>query len=50
MPTRDRILDLIALVLRLAAATTVFVLVGTGAFTAVTSVGMGLYATWRTRR
>ncbi|MFG2819564.1 hypothetical protein ACGFX4_09070 [Kitasatospora sp. NPDC048365] len=49
-PTGERVLDLVALLLLIALAATVFVLAGPGAFTAVTSAGMGLFATWRSRR
>ncbi|MEW1912351.1 hypothetical protein AB0442_28595 [Kitasatospora sp. NPDC085895] len=48
-PTGERVLDLMALLL-IARAAAVFVLAGPGAFTAVTSAGMGLFATWRSRR
>ncbi|MFD5083438.1 hypothetical protein ACFWOG_12465 [Kitasatospora sp. NPDC058406] len=49
-PTRERVLDLVALVLLIGLAAAVFILAGPGAVTAVTSVGMGLFATWRSRR
>lgn len=46
-PTGERVLDLVALLVLIALSAVVFALAGPGAFTAVTSVGMGLYATWR---
>ncbi|WP_143203519.1 hypothetical protein [Streptomyces sp. CB01580] len=46
---RERVLDLIALLILIALAALVFVVAGPAAFTAVTSVGVGLFATWRTR-
>ena len=46
-PTGERGLDLVALLVLIALSAVVFTLAGPGAFTAVTSVGMGLYATWR---
>ena len=49
-PTRERVLDLVALLVLIALAAAVFTLAGPGAFTAVTSVGMGLFATWRSHR
>ncbi|MGC9541744.1 hypothetical protein [Streptomyces sp. UG1] len=48
-PLSERVLDLIALLLLMALAALVFILAGPAAFTAVTSVGVGLFATWRTR-
>jgi len=47
VPTGQQILDLVALLVLISLSTVVFILAGPGAFTAVTSVGMGLYATWR---
>lgn len=44
---RGRVLDLIALVVLLAVAASVFTIAGPTAFTTVTSVGMVLYSTWR---
>ncbi|WP_111501252.1 hypothetical protein [Streptacidiphilus pinicola] len=49
-PTHERVLDLVALLVLIALAAAVFTLAGPGAFTAVTSVGMGLFATWRSHR
>jgi hypothetical protein len=46
-PTSERVLDLVALLVLIALSAAVFTLAGPGAFTAVTSVGMGLFATWR---
>ena len=46
---RERILDLVALLALLVLAAIVFILAGPSALTAITSVGMGLFATWRTR-
>lgn len=48
--TGERILDLVALLLLVALAAAVFVLAGSGAFTIVTSAGLGLFAAWRARR
>ncbi|KMS74371.1 hypothetical protein ACM01_13800 [Streptomyces viridochromogenes] len=48
-PTRDRVLDLAALLILITLATGVFMLAGPEAFTAVTSVGLGLFAAWRGR-
>lgn len=48
-PTRDRVLDLVALLILITLATAVFMLAGPEAFTAVTSVGLGLFAAWRGR-
>ena len=50
IPTGERVLDLVALLVLIALAALVFALAGPGAFTAVTSVGMGLFATWRSHR
>ncbi|MCC9312310.1 hypothetical protein LN042_35515 [Kitasatospora sp. RB6PN24] len=44
-----RLLDLIALVCLIAVATTVYVIAGTNACV-VTSVGLGLFATWKSNR
>jgi hypothetical protein len=49
-PTSERVLDLVALLVLIALSAAVFTLAGPGAFTAVTSVGMGLFATWRSQR
>jgi hypothetical protein len=46
---RERSLDLVALLVLLVLAAIVFTLAGPSAFTAVNSVGVGLFATWRTR-
>jgi hypothetical protein len=46
-PTSERVLDPVALLVLIALSAAVFTLAGPGAFTAVTSVGMGLFATWR---
>ncbi len=46
---RDRVLDLVALMILITLATGVFMLAGPEAFTAVTSVGLGLFAAWRGR-
>jgi hypothetical protein len=43
----ERILDLVALLVLIALAAVVFTVAGPAAFTAVTSVGVGLFATWR---
>ncbi|MEU9962773.1 hypothetical protein [Streptomyces malaysiensis] len=48
-PTRDRVLDLVALLILITLVTGVFMLAGPEAFTAVTSVGLGLFAAWRGR-
>ncbi|GAA2996622.1 hypothetical protein GCM10010519_31980 [Streptomyces lactacystinicus] len=48
-PIRDRVLDLVALLLLITLAAAVFLIAGSEAFTAVTSVGLGLFATWRGR-
>ncbi|MHA7961895.1 hypothetical protein ACX9I7_29555 [Streptomyces sp. L500] len=40
-------LDLVALVVLIALAAVVFTVAGPTMFTAVTSVGLGLFATWR---
>jgi hypothetical protein len=48
--TSERVLDLVALLVLIALSAAVFTLAGPGAFTAVTSVGMGLFATWRSHR
>ncbi|MFF7635537.1 hypothetical protein ACFZB9_20625 [Kitasatospora sp. NPDC008050] len=48
-PIRDRVLDLVALLLLITLAAAVFLIAGSAAFTAVTSVGLGLFATWRGR-
>ncbi|GED85798.1 hypothetical protein ACIQMV_17090 [Streptomyces sp. NPDC091412] len=45
----ERVLDLIALLALTTLAALVFMVAGPAAFTAVTSVGVGLFATWRTR-
>ncbi|RKE02965.1 hypothetical protein [Streptomyces sp. TLI_171] len=42
----ERILELVALLLLIAIAAAAFALAGPAAFTAVTSAGMGLFATW----
>lgn len=46
----ERAFDFVALVSLLAAVTTVFLLAGSQAFAAVTSVGTGLFAAWRGHR
>lgn len=46
-PSSGHVLDLVALVVLIALAAIVFTVAGPAAFTAVTSVGMGLFATWR---
>jgi hypothetical protein len=46
-PSTGRVLDLIALVILITLSTLVFTVAGPAAFTAVTSVGIGLFATWR---
>ncbi|MFJ9693148.1 hypothetical protein ACWGKU_21915 [Kitasatospora sp. NPDC054768] len=48
-PIRDRVLDLVALLLLTTLAAAVFLIAGSEAFTAVTSVGLGLFASWRGR-
>ncbi|MEQ4610268.1 hypothetical protein ACWFQ7_11515 [Streptomyces bacillaris] len=48
-PTRDRVLDLLALLILITLAAGVFMVAGSEAFTAVTSVGLGLFAAWRGR-
>ncbi|MFC9861683.1 MULTISPECIES: hypothetical protein [unclassified Streptomyces] len=48
-PTHERVLDLAALLILITLATGVFMLAGSEAFTAVTSVGLGLFAAWRGR-
>jgi hypothetical protein len=45
-----RILDLVALLAVLSAATVIFVVAGPEAFAAVTTGGVGLFTTWRGRR
>lgn len=45
--TRERVLDLVALLALITLSAVVFSVAGPAAFTAVTSVGMGLFATWR---
>ncbi|WP_327170638.1 hypothetical protein OG912_32855 [Streptomyces sp. NBC_00464] len=47
---RDRTVDLIALLTLLMGSCAVFCIAGAEAFTVVTSVGMGLFSTWRARR
>ena len=47
LPIGERVLDLIARLLLIALSTVVFTVAGPAAFTAVTSVGLGLFATWR---
>ncbi|WP_406072085.1 hypothetical protein OG372_35955 [Streptomyces sp. NBC_01020] len=49
-PTGERVLDLMALLALISLSAAVFTLAGPGAFTAVTSVGMGLFATWCSHR
>ncbi|KJS58415.1 hypothetical protein [Streptomyces rubellomurinus] len=49
IPVQRRLLDLVALVCLLTIATTIYVIAGTNAGT-VTSVGLGLFATWRSNR
>ncbi|MFC9329514.1 hypothetical protein [Kitasatospora sp. NPDC057015] len=44
----ERVLELVALLVLLALATGLFVIGGTAALTAVTSVATGLFITWRT--
>ncbi|MGC5402121.1 hypothetical protein ACPXCP_41105 [Streptomyces sp. DT20] len=44
---RDRVLDLIALLGLISISAVVFIIAGPVAFTTVTSVGMGLFASWR---
>ncbi|MFF8611991.1 hypothetical protein [Streptomyces sp. NPDC015350] len=46
---RDRVLDLVALLVLITLSAGVFMLAGAEAFTAVTSVGLGLFAAWRGR-
>lgn len=46
---RERVLDLVALLVLITLAAFVFALAGPTAFTAVTGAGMGLFATWRGR-
>nr|WP_030882213.1 hypothetical protein [Streptomyces sp. NRRL B-24051] len=46
---RDRVLDLVALLVLITLSAGVFMLAGPEAFTAVTSVGLGLFAAWRGR-
>lgn len=48
-PSNGRVLDLVALVVLIALAAVVFTVAGPPPtmFTAVTSVGLGLFATWR---
>lgn len=48
-PLCERVLDLVALLVLIGLAAVVFTIAGSTAFTAVTSVGVGLFATWRTR-
>lgn len=48
-PIRDRVLDLVALLALVTLAAIVFMVAGAAAFTAVTGVGLGLFATWRGR-
>ncbi|GAA2635221.1 hypothetical protein GCM10010425_40940 [Streptomyces spororaveus] len=48
-PIHERMLDLAALLILITMATGVFMLAGPEAFTAVTSVGLGLFAAWRGR-
>ncbi|MFF8716361.1 hypothetical protein ACF07T_33730 [Streptomyces sp. NPDC015184] len=48
--TRERGLDLAALVVLIVLACTVFTVAGPEAFSAVTCVGVGLFSTWRARR
>lgn len=48
-PIHERVLDLAALLILITLATGVFMLAGPEAFTAVTSVGLGLFAAWRGR-
>lgn len=43
----DRVLDLIALMGLISISAVVFIIAGPVAFTTVTSVGMGLFASWR---
>ncbi len=43
----QQVLDLVALLVLIAMSAAVFALAGPGALTAVTSVGLGLFATWR---
>jgi hypothetical protein len=47
LPAKDRLLDLIALLVLIALSAAVFTIAGPTAFTAVTSVGLALFATWR---
>ncbi|QCX78162.1 hypothetical protein C9F11_22685 [Streptomyces sp. YIM 121038] len=48
-PLHERVLDLAALLILITLAAGVFMLAGAEAFTAVTSVGLGLFAAWRGR-
>ncbi|MBD0707667.1 MULTISPECIES: hypothetical protein [unclassified Streptomyces] len=48
-PTRGRVLDLVALMLLITLVAGVFMIAGSEAFTAVTSVGLGLFAAWNGR-
>lgn len=47
---RERVVDLLALLALLTGACAVFAVAGAEAFAVVTSVGMGLFSTWRARR
>ncbi|MEU6175075.1 hypothetical protein ABZ832_24610 [Streptantibioticus parmotrematis] len=49
-PPNGRVLDLVALVVLIALAAFVSAVAGPTMFTAVTSVGVGLFATWRSTR
>ncbi|MFJ3636218.1 MULTISPECIES: hypothetical protein [Streptomyces] len=49
VPIHERVLDLTALLILITLAAGVFMLAGSEAFTAVTSVGLGLFAAWRGR-
>ncbi|SOB82730.1 hypothetical protein [Streptomyces sp. 1331.2] len=48
--TRQRTLDLIALVTLLVIATGVYLTAGSGGFSVITGAGVGLYGLWRARR
>ncbi|WP_328583599.1 hypothetical protein [Streptomyces sp. NBC_00370] len=49
-PLRERLLDLVALLVLITLATVVFKVAGPTAFTAVTGAGVGLFGVWHSSR
>lgn len=49
-PLRGELLDLIALLVLITVATSVFAIAGPAALTSITGVGVGLFTLWRSAR